>query len=148
MDKDNTWFSSLRRKFQKKFKKNQEKLGQCASLDILEEPENQENNLEENETATASSVMSAQDCEEMKIQLLKLPCYWPNLNRIEAQKILSNQPNGSFILRDSSDSNSFTLSFRTQAKTFHCRNQWLVSYSINNYSCLQYLLFFSSGLKF
>lgn len=42
-----------------------------------------------------------------------------------AQKILSSRPNGSFLVRDScSEPASFTLSFRTNSKTFHCRNQW------------------------
>lgn len=44
-----------------------------------------------------------------------------------AQKILSSRPNGSFLVRDScSEPSSFTLSFRTNSKTFHCRNQWQI----------------------
>lgn len=48
-----------------------------------------------------------------------------NCSRVAAQKILSSRPNGSFLVRDScSEPASFTLSFRTNQKTFHCRNQW------------------------
>lgn len=83
MDKEgssHSWFSGLRRKFQKKFKRNRQKLESAASLDdILAEPEMPP--LEyETETATASSVdpnaLSAQDCEEMKRELLKLSWYF------------------------------------------------------------------------
>lgn len=70
--------------------------------------------------------VSSRECEEMKKELSKLPCYWPSLTRVEAQKLLSNQQNGSFLVRDSSEKESFTLSFRTNSKTFHCRNQWYV----------------------
>lgn len=70
--------------------------------------------------------VSSRECEEMKKELSKLPCYWPSLTRVDAQKLLSNQPNGSFLVRDSSEKESFTLSFRTNSKTFHCRNQWYV----------------------
>lgn len=44
--------------------------------------------------------------------------------RLEAQKYLSDKPNGSFLIRDSSDPQSFALSFRTREKTFHSRNLW------------------------
>jgi hypothetical protein len=48
-------------------------------------------------------------------------------SRADAQKILSNKQNGSFLIRDSSTENkSFTLSFRANSKTFHCRNQFEV----------------------
>lgn len=137
MDKDDgsshSWFQGLRRKFQKKFKRNRQKLESAASSDDIldEEPEIPvpiNNFLEVSETATASNVdsnpLSAQDCEEMKRELSKLSWYWPNLSRLDAQKILSASPNGSFLIRDSSQKDSFTLSFRTNSKTFHCRNQW------------------------
>ena len=49
----------------------------------------------------------------------------PIFSRVAAQKILSSRPNGSFLVREScSEQSSFTLSFRTNSKTFHCRNQW------------------------
>jgi SH2 domain len=75
-------------------------------------------------TSNQSNHLSTQDYEMMKKELFKLPWYWPKLSRIESQKLLSNQKNGSFLIRDSSEPDSFTLSFRTNSKTFHCRNQW------------------------
>lgn len=147
------WLSALKRKLSKKFKRSRQKCENSPSLDsILDEsvaspPTTAQNNSttsqqndEANElnhappvssrqcdnavAATTSSVNSSRECEEMKKELSKLPCYWPGLTRIEAQKLLSNQPNGSFLVRDSSEKQSFTLSFRTNFKTFHSRNQW------------------------
>lgn len=137
MEKDNTesssndnWLSLLRRKIQKKFKRNRQKLESSASLDdILDEvePEIPEPSLvvcTTTATTYQSNSLSAEDCEEMKKELFKLSWYWPKLTRVESQKLLSCQPNGSFLVRDSSEKDSFTLSFRTNSKTFHCRNQW------------------------
>lgn len=129
-DKDNSsninWLSLLRRKIQKKFKRNRQKLENSASLDdILDEPEVEEPQATEvTPPITTSNQLSAQDCEAIKKELFKLSWYWPKLSRIEAQKLLSSQPNGSFLVRDSSEKDSSTLSFRTNSKTFHCRNQW------------------------
>lgn len=140
MEKDNeesssnsNWLSLLRRKIEKKFKRNRQKLENSSSLDdILDvepiEPEIPEPSLIDSTTNTAtthqSNLLSAEDCEEWKKQLFKLSWYWPKLTRVESQKLLSCQPNGSFLVRDSSEKDSFTLSFRTNSKTFHCRNQW------------------------
>lgn len=132
MDKDNkenssniNWLSLLRRKIQKKFKRNRQKLENSASLDdILDETAELEEPPEVGPQITSSNQLSAQDCDAMKKELFKLSWYWPKLSRIEAQKLLSSQPNGSFLVRDSSEKDSFTLSFRTNSKTFHCRNQW------------------------
>lgn len=125
------WLTLLRRKIQKKFKRNRQKLENSSSLDDIideEEPEIPAQPEEENPTATSASNqlgnLTAQDCEEMKKELFKLSWYWPKLSRLESQKLLSNEPNGSFLIRDSSQNDSFTLSFRTNSKTFHCRNQW------------------------
>lgn len=127
---NNNWLTLLRRKISKKFKRNRQKLENSSSLDDFLD-ELQQETAQSNEEIPAStaninqfSSLTAQDCEEMKKELFKLSWYWPKLTRIEAQKILSNQPNGSFLVRDSSEKDSFTLSFRTNSKTFHCRNQW------------------------
>lgn len=123
-ESSSNWLALLRRKIQRKFKRNRQKLESSTSCnDILEEEI-----LEETPAPTVStnliSGLSAQDCEEMKKELFKLSWYWPGLSRIAAQKILTNSQNGSFLIRDSSQKESFTLSFRTNSKTFHCRNQW------------------------
>lgn len=127
------WLTLLRRKIQKKFKRNRQKLENSSSLDDIideEEPEIPAQPEEENPTATSASNqlgnLTAQDCDQMKKELFKLSWYWPKLSRLESQKLLSNEPNGSFLIRDSSQNDSFTLSFRTNSKTFHCRNQWWV----------------------
>lgn len=138
------WLSALKRKLSKKFKRSRQKCENSPSLDsILDETVPAQNinstaaandEIESNNAAAPSSLQcdnavaatasSSRECEEMKRELSKLSCYWPSLTRIEAQKLLSNQPNGSFLVRDSSEKESFTLSFRTNSKTFHCRNQW------------------------
>ncbi|CRK88346.1 CLUMA_CG002124, isoform A [Clunio marinus] len=127
---NNNWLTLLRKKIHKKFKRNSQKLENSASLDIIDEaqqetsstsPGEMHNNIVESNQCTP---ITAQDCEEMKKELFKLSWYWPKLTMIEAQKLLSQQPNGSFLVRDSSEKDSFTLSFRTNSKTFHCRNQW------------------------
>ena len=122
------WLSLLRRKIHKKFKRNRQKL----ENEIVSEPgisaQSRAQSTSYNENVTSSTrlnsslqaQLSFQDCEEMK----KISFFWPNLSRIEAQKILSSKANGSFLVRDSSEEQSFTLSFRTNSKTFHCRNQW------------------------
>lgn len=58
-------------------------------------------------------------------------------SRAAAQKILSNKQNGSFLIRDSStEKTSFTLSFRANGKTLHCRNQFEVLSESNNNSLI------------
>lgn len=130
---NNNWLTLLRRKISKKFKRNRQKLENSASEDNIfdeqqEIPEIPASVAEAHTSSTANfnqiSSLSAQDGEEMKKELFKLSWYWPKLTRIEAQKLLSKEPNGSFLVRDSSEKDSFTLSFRTNSKTFHCRNQW------------------------
>lgn len=127
------WMSLLRRKIQKKFKRNRQKLDNSASLDDILDVAQPEIPAAERDPVEASAgtatchqlgSLTAQDCEEMKKELFKLSWYWPKLTRIEAQKLLKDLPNGSFLVRDSSEKDSFTLSFRSNSKTFHCRNQW------------------------
>lgn len=134
-DKRNTsnsnsnWLALLRRKIQKKFKKVRRKSSEVEnspSVENLEEIQSPEIPIAETSTANVNPMnsLTAQDCEEMKKELFKLTWYWPALSRVDAQKILSSKANGSFLVRDSSEKDSFTLSFRTNSKTFHCRNQW------------------------
>jgi hypothetical protein len=140
-NKQNNWLSLavLRRKIHKKFKRNRQKLENSQSLDeilevepqieidpVIAAPEISEQPDPTASTATSNhlNALSSKDVEDMKKELFKLSWYWPQLSRLEAQKILSNTKNGSFLVRDSSEKDSFTLSFRTNSKTFHCRNQW------------------------
>lgn len=116
----------LRRKIQKKFKRNRQKLNDSEVQD--ERPEIPEDVQMPAATSSSINGVSSPNCEIMKKELFKLAWYWPGLSRLEAQKLLSAKQNGSFLLRDSDSSSaerdSFTLSFRTNSKTFHCRNQW------------------------
>lgn len=113
----------IRRKIQKKFKRNRQKPNMVVQEEPPEIPELPEV-LQTSETSSSINEASNQNCEIMKSELCKLAWYWPSLSRLEAQKILSSSQNGSFLIRDSSETDSFTLSFRTNSKTFHCRNQW------------------------
>lgn len=128
---NNNWLTLLRRKISKKFKRNRQKLESSSSLDdFLEEIQEERLNSNDDFEAPSSTAtdpvdsLAVDNCEEMKKELFKLSWYWPRLTRIEAQNILKIHPNGSFLVRDSSEKDSFTLSFRTNSKTFHCRNQW------------------------
>lgn len=85
-----SWLSLLRRKVSNKFKRNRQK---------IEESDEIENEVLEISSSinNGSYPLSAQSCEEMKQELLKLNWYWPNLSRLDAQKLLSNLNNGSFL---------------------------------------------------
>lgn len=69
-----------------------------------------------------------EDFDEMLIKiknnLIKYPWYWPDLSRVEAQKLLAGKSNGSFLVRDSSTEKKFTLSFRSSGVTLHCRIEY------------------------
>lgn len=83
-----SWLSLLRKKINSKFKRNRQKI-QDEVVENLE--------FEENQAVASNSTLSAHNCEEMKHELLKLNWYWPNLSRLDAQKLLSKKPNGSFL---------------------------------------------------
>ncbi|XP_077982452.1 uncharacterized protein LOC144437395 [Glandiceps talaboti] len=55
-------------------------------------------------------------------KLSKRPWYWGPLTRNEAEEKLSNMPDGSFLVRDSSDDRYLlSLSFRSNGRTLHTR---------------------------
>lgn len=85
---NNNWLTLLRRKIQKKFKRNRQK---ATNIEELTQPESEEvddnQNIDEIPTGELSiqeisadeSNSSSHNCEEMKKQLFKLNWYWPNL---------------------------------------------------------------------
>lgn len=55
--------------------------------------------------------------------------YWGDISRKDAQKQLTDKPNGSFLVRDSETiDNQFTLSFRIGNHTLHYRLKYFDSY--------------------
>ncbi|KAG5672567.1 hypothetical protein PVAND_002684 [Polypedilum vanderplanki] len=128
---NNNWLALLRRKIQKKFKKTRQKTTIAENQEIANQDENEEiqaqaaveQQQQQSETIKEKEINN--EYQEMKKELFKLACYWPKLTRAGAQKILKNTQNGSFLIRDSGTAdNSITLSFRSNNKTFHCRNQF------------------------
>jgi suppressor of cytokine signaling 7 len=56
------------------------------------------------------------------LKLSKFGWYWGPLTRVEAEEKLSNQANGAFLVRDSSDDRYLlSLSFRSNERTLHTR---------------------------
>ncbi|XP_062302778.1 suppressor of cytokine signaling 4 [Osmerus eperlanus] len=56
------------------------------------------------------------------LQINNSPCYWGVLNRFEAEELLEDQPEGTFLLRDSAqDEFLFSVSFRRYSRSLHAR---------------------------
>lgn len=82
---NNNWLTLLRRKIQKKFKRNRQKVNNNVEdvqlqeqEEVAEEIATAEQNLDTTTTAIDSNSLS-HNCEEMKKELFKLSWYWPNL---------------------------------------------------------------------
>lgn len=84
---NNNWLTLLRRKIQKKFKRNRQKVNNVE--EVAENPESETVAAEvdnQNIEATAEelpievdTVDETTNCEEMKKELFKLNWFWPNL---------------------------------------------------------------------
>lgn len=84
---NNNWLTLLRRKIQKKFKRNRQKVNNVE--EVAENPESETVAAEvdnQNIEATAEELPIEVDtadettnCEEMKKELFKLNWFWPNL---------------------------------------------------------------------
>uniref|UniRef100_A0A1I7Z7D2 SH2 domain-containing protein n=1 Tax=Steinernema glaseri TaxID=37863 RepID=A0A1I7Z7D2_9BILA len=58
--------------------------------------------------------------------VLKATYYWGVMDRYEAEKLLENKPEGTFLLRDSAQSDYlFSVSFRRYQRTLHARIEHL-----------------------
>lgn len=54
--------------------------------------------------------------------ILGCPFYWGQMDRYQAEALLANQPEGSFLLRDSAQEDFvFSVSFRRYNRTLHAR---------------------------
>lgn len=63
------------------------------------------------------------------MEMLSYAWYWGEISRHEAQRQLTDKPNGSFLIRDSEkDGSQFTLSFRMWNRTLHYRIQFHDNY--------------------
>ena len=67
--------------------------------------------------------------------IMNLTFYWGNIDRCEADKILHNKPEGTFLLRDSSQEKIlFSVSYRRYGFTLHARiQQWKHKFSFVPY---------------
>ncbi|KAK7893269.1 hypothetical protein WMY93_022421 [Mugilogobius chulae] len=58
------------------------------------------------------------------LQISNSPCYWGVLDRFEAEALLEGKPEGTFLLRDSAQSQVlFSVSFRRYSRSLHARIQ-------------------------
>jgi hypothetical protein len=85
---NNNWLTLLRRKIQKKFKRNRQKAANVSDEILQENPEEVNQIPEEAATAEQQNVDTttaddsnslSHNCEDMKKELYKLNWYWPNL---------------------------------------------------------------------
>ena len=54
--------------------------------------------------------------------IFNCPFYWGKMDRYEAESLLANKPEGSFLLRDSAQENYvFSVSFRRYSRSLHAR---------------------------
>ena len=69
----------------------------------------------------------------LKISNLKF--YWGPMDRWEAEKLLENKPDGTFLLRDSAQEEFlFSVSFRRYERTLHARiEQWKHKFSFDSH---------------
>ncbi|KAM9323926.1 suppressor of cytokine signaling 4-like [Gastrophryne carolinensis] len=58
-------------------------------------------------------------------KVTRLPCYWGDLDKHQAELLLQGQPNGTFLLRNSSQEGcAFAVTFRRRGRTRHARVQY------------------------
>ena len=80
---NNNWLTLLRRKIQKKFKRNRQKVNNVE--EVAENPEEEtaadevDNQNIEQLPIEVDTAVESNNCEEMKKELFKLNWYWPNL---------------------------------------------------------------------
>lgn len=69
------------------------------------------------------------------LEITNCGCYWGKMDRYEAEKLLENKPEGTFLLRDSAQEEFlFSVSFQRYGKTLHARiEQWNHKFSFDSH---------------
>ena len=77
--------------------------------------------------------------------IMSLCYYWGNIGKDEADEILDNKPDGTFLLRDSSHEEFlFSVSYRNNGRTLHARIAlWNHKFSFIPYYCDHYTSLYS-----
>lgn len=90
-----------------------------STVEVAEEPLNEQPGISTN-TETESNDLRTQSLSGHLLQLSKYGWYWGPITREEAEGKLANQPDGSFLVRDSSNDHFLlSVSFRCSGRTFH-----------------------------
>lgn len=98
------------------------KLNSCSSNKECSLEVDKSNMLDKiSEDPSKIIVKPEQICDE-KLPLVHCSWYWGPLSQSDANKILNNSPDGSFLIRDSSSTSYlYSISFRCVGLTFHSR---------------------------
>ncbi|CAG0884456.1 unnamed protein product [Darwinula stevensoni] len=69
------------------------------------------------------------------LEITNCSCYWGKMDRYEAESLLENKPEGTFLLRDSAQEEYlFSVSFRRYGRSLHARiEQWNHMFSFDSH---------------
>ncbi|XP_037073206.1 suppressor of cytokine signaling 5-like, partial [Pollicipes pollicipes] len=69
------------------------------------------------------------------LRIVNSPFYWGEMDRYEAERLLENKPEGTFLLRDSAQEEYlFSVSFRRYSRSLHARiEQWNQNFSFDSH---------------
>jgi len=69
------------------------------------------------------------------LRIVNSPFYWGEMDRYEAERLLDNKPEGTFLLRDSAQEEYlFSVSFRRYSRSLHARiEQWNQNFSFDSH---------------
>ncbi|XP_043204509.1 suppressor of cytokine signaling 5-like [Amphibalanus amphitrite] len=69
------------------------------------------------------------------LRIVNSPFYWGEMDRYEAERLLDNKPEGTFLLRDSAQEEYlFSVSFRRYSRSLHARiEQWNKNFSFDSH---------------
>lgn len=105
-------------------------LDQPATTNEVAHPTTNQENLNQNETNftdcnnnTVPSQMASEDLSEPSLRRLKkMGWYWGSISPEFASKLLENEQDGSFLVRDSSsECYIFSMTFRLEGQIHHAR---------------------------